>query len=120
MFPEITLISFACWILKGFEWYFLGLALGIKQIGLLGFFLLHPLVTALGFVPITPAGVGFQEGAVVGVFLLLGISTDVGFAFALLSRVLLITEDLVGLPQIAKSTSSLVFSRKTMVDESIK
>jgi uncharacterized protein (TIRG00374 family) len=118
MFPEITLISFACWILKGFEWYFLGLALGITQIGLLGFFLLHPLVTALGFVPITPAGVGFQEGAVVGVFLLLGISTDVGFAFALLSRVLLITEDLVGAPQIAKSTSSLVFSRKTVVDKS--
>ncbi len=118
MFPEITLISFACWILKGFEWYFLGLALGITQIGLLGFFLLHPLVTALGFVPITPAGVGFQEGAMVGVFLLLGISTDVGFAFALLSRVLLITEDLVGVPQIAKSTSSLVFSRKISVDES--
>jgi len=23
-FPEIVLSTFACWILKGFEWYFLG------------------------------------------------------------------------------------------------
>jgi hypothetical protein len=33
-------------------------------------------------------------------------------AFALLSRVLLIVEDLIGVPQIAKSTSGLVFSEK--------
>ena len=61
-FPEITLMTFACWVLKGFEWYFLGLALGITLssnpvIGWLGFFLIHPLVTALGFSP-TPAGDG--------------------------------------------------------------
>jgi uncharacterized protein (TIRG00374 family) len=102
-----------CWILKGFEWYFLGLALGITQIGWLGFFLLHPLVTALGFVPLTPSGIGFQEGAIVGVFALLGMSTPQALAFALLSRVLLIVEDLIGVPQIAKSTSTLVFSRRT-------
>ena len=29
--PEISILTFACWILKGFEWYFLGLALGITQ-----------------------------------------------------------------------------------------
>ena len=35
--PEIILITLACWILKGLEWYFLGLALGITQISWLGF-----------------------------------------------------------------------------------
>jgi uncharacterized protein (TIRG00374 family) len=116
--PEIALLTLSCWILKGFEWYFLGLALGITQIGWLGFFLLHPLVTALGFVPLTPSGIGFQEGAIVGVFVLLGMSMPQALAFALLSRVLLIVEDLVGVPQVAKSTSRLVFFRKTSVDES--
>jgi uncharacterized protein (TIRG00374 family) len=111
--PEIALVTSMCWILKGFEWYFLGLALGITQIGWLGFFLLHPLVTALGFVPLTPSGIGLQEGAIVGVFVLLGMSTPQALAFALLSRVLLIVEDLIGVPQIVKSTSILVFSRRT-------
>jgi hypothetical protein len=110
--PEIALITGVCWVLKGFEWYFLGLALGITQIGWLGFFLLHPLVTALGFVPLTPSGIGFQEGAIVGVFILLGVAAPIAAAFALLSRVLLVVEDLAGVPQIAKSTSLLVFSKE--------
>jgi hypothetical protein len=110
--PEIALMTGMCWILKGFEWYFLGLALGITQIGWLGFFLLHPLVTALGFVPLTPSGIGFQEGAIVGVFYVLGVAQPLALAFALLSRVLLVVEDLAGVPQIAKSTSILVFSKE--------
>ncbi|MFB3889602.1 MAG: lysylphosphatidylglycerol synthase transmembrane domain-containing protein [Candidatus Bathyarchaeia archaeon] len=114
-FPEITLITLACWVLKGFEWYFLGLALGITQIPWIGYFLIHPLVTALAFVPITPAGAGIQEFGIVGVFALLGVtSATVGgaaAAFAILARGLLIIEDLAGVPQIVK-TSSLLFSRK--------
>jgi uncharacterized protein (TIRG00374 family) len=115
--PEIALLTLICWALKGFEWYFLGLALGITQIGWLGFFLLHPLVTALGFVPLTPSGIGFQEGAIVAVFTILGMSLPQAVAFALISRVLLIVEDLIGVPQIAKSTSGLVFSKKHEPDE---
>jgi uncharacterized protein (TIRG00374 family) len=111
--PEIVLLTMACWILKGFEWYFLGLSLGITQIPWIGFFLIHPLVTALGFVPITPAGAGFQEFGIVGIFTnLIGVAAGPAAAFALLSRGLLVFEDLAGLPQIAKSTSILVFSRK--------
>ena len=114
--PEISLLTFACWILKGFEWYFLGLALGItlnSNLGIawLAFFLIHPLVTALAFVPITPAGAGFQEFGIVGILtFLFGIAAAPAAAFALLSRGLLIFEDLAGVPQIAKSTSSLFFS----------
>jgi uncharacterized protein (TIRG00374 family) len=116
--PEIILITVMCWVLKGFEWYFIGLALGITQIPWIGFFLLHPLITALGFVPITPAGAGVQEFGIVGIFgLLVNVSANPAMAgpigaFAVLSRVLLIVEDLAGVPQIAKSTSILVFSRK--------
>ena len=109
--PEIILLTMACWILKGFEWWFLGYALGITQIPWIGYFLIHPLVTALAFVPITPAGVGVQEFGIVGIFTLLGVPLAQATAFALLSRGLLILEDLVGLPQIVKSYSSIAFSR---------
>jgi hypothetical protein len=115
--PEIVLLTMACWILKGFEWYFLAFALGITQIPWIGFFLIHPLVTALGFVPITPAGFGVQEFGIVGIFTLLfaaPISAEIKAAigaFAILARGLLIIEDLVGVPQIVKSTSGLAFNR---------
>jgi uncharacterized protein (TIRG00374 family) len=113
--PEIILVTLACWILKGFEWYFLGLALGITQIPWIGFFLIHPLVTALAFVPITPAGAGVQEFGIVGIFGLLIIDPAMAGAigaFAILARGLLVIEDLAGVPQIVKSTSRLSFSRK--------
>ena len=111
--PEITLVTLACWILKGCEWYLLGYALGITQIPWIGYFLIHPLVTALAFVPITPAGVGVQEFGIVGIFTLIGISSALAGAFALLSRVLLIIEDLIGVPQITRSASGLFSSHKT-------
>ena len=74
--PEIFGLTMVCWVLKGFEWYFLGAALGITissnfAIAWLGFFLIHPLVTALAFVPITPAGAGVQEFGIVGILSLL-------------------------------------------------
>jgi uncharacterized protein (TIRG00374 family) len=116
--PEIIILTLVSWIIKGFEWYFLGLALGITQIPWIGYFLIHPLVTALGFVPITPAGAGVQEFGIVGIFTLLfaapiSMETKAAIgAFAILARGLLIIEDLAGLPQIVKSTSSIVFSQK--------
>jgi uncharacterized protein (TIRG00374 family) len=119
--PEILGLTMVCWVLKGFEWYFLGAALGITLssnfgISLLGFFLIHPLVTALAFVPITPAGAGVQEFGIVGIITLLFVNPSTATlgaigAFAILARGLLIVEDLVGVPQIVKSTS-LIFSRK--------
>ncbi len=126
--PEIFGLTMICWVLKGFEWYFLGAALGITlssnfAIAWLGFFLIHPLVTALAFVPITPAGAGVQEFGIVGIMSLLFVNPSTTFvaqgttvlaaigAFAILARGLLIVEDLAGVPQIVKSTS-LIFTRK--------
>jgi hypothetical protein len=108
--PLIALITLLSWILKGFEWYFLGLSIGITNLGWLGFFLLHPLLTAFGFVPLTPSGIGFQEGAIVGIFVLLGVDIRLALAFAILSRGILILEDLVGVPQIARTTQWHLFS----------
>ncbi|MBS7645642.1 flippase-like domain-containing protein [Candidatus Bathyarchaeota archaeon] len=99
---EITLLTVASWIVKGFEWYFIGLALGIGEISWLGYFLIHPLVTALSFIPLTPSGLGFQEGGIVGVLYLLGVDLKVGLAFAILARTLLILEDLIGIYPISK------------------
>jgi uncharacterized protein (TIRG00374 family) len=109
--PEIIVLTLGCWILKGFEWWFLGLALGITTVPWIAYFLIHPLVTALAFVPITPAGAGVQEFGIVGIFALLGVTAGPAGVFALLARGILILEDLIGLPQIIKSTS-LIFSRK--------
>jgi uncharacterized protein (TIRG00374 family) len=112
--PEILGLTASCWVLKGFEWWFLGYALGISQLSWswwLAFFLIHPLVTALAFIPITPAGIGVQEFGIVGILGLLGVAAPIAGVFALMARGLLIFEDLAGVPQIVKSTS-LIFSRK--------
>ena len=112
--PEIVGLTFSCWIIKGFEWWFLGYALGISQLTWwwwLAFFLIHPLVTALAFIPITPAVIGVQEYGIVGILGLIGVAAPIAGVFALLARGLLIFEDLAGVPQIVKSTS-LIFSRK--------
>lgn len=109
--PEIFGLTMVCWILKGFEWYFLGLALGITDVSWLAFFLIHPLVTALAFVPITPAGMGVQEFGIIGILGLLGVPLATAGAFALIARGILILEDLIGVPQIVKSTSQ-IFNRE--------
>ena len=120
--PEIFGLTLVCWVIKGFEWYFLATALGLSisnsfALAWLGFFLIHPLVTALAFVPITPAGAGIQEFGIVGVMSLLFVhpisAATVGAigAFAVLARGLLIVEDLAGVPQIVKS-AGIIFIRK--------
>ncbi|MDR2707302.1 MAG: flippase-like domain-containing protein [Nitrososphaerota archaeon] len=109
--PEILALTLLCWILKGFEWWFLGLAFGITTVPWIAFFLIHPLVTALAFIPIIPAGLGVQEIGITGILGLLGVPLVTAGAFAIIARILLIIEDLIGLPQIVKSTS-LLFTRK--------
>lgn len=108
--PEILALTTVSWILKGFEWWLLAMALGINYVPWIAFFLIHPLVTALAFIPITPAGIGVQEFGIIGILGLLGVPVALAGVFALLARGLLIIEDLVGLPQIVKSTG-LLFSR---------
>ena len=114
--PEILGLTMVCWIIKGFEWYFLGIALGITNVPWIAYFLIHPLVTALAFVPITPAGIGVQEFGILGVLGLLGVPVATAGAFAILARGLLIIEDLIGVPQIVKSTS-IIFTHNNAPSE---
>lgn len=111
--PEIIALTMICWVLKGLEWYFLGWALGITHLPFEAYFLIHPLVTALAFVPITPAGAGVQEFGIIGIMGLLGVTVGPAGVFALLARGILIIEDLIGVPQIVKSTSLILSKKQT-------
>ena len=99
----ILILTIISWIVKGIEWYFYALALNITQVSFIGFFLLHPLITALSFVPITPSGIGFQEGGIVGIFYLLGVPTDSSVVFALLARFLLVIQDMIGIIPLSRA-----------------
>jgi uncharacterized protein (TIRG00374 family) len=95
----ILLIYFICWVLLGVQWQLIGLSLGISmaQLSFLAYFLLHPLITLLRFVPLTISGLGLMEGATVVMFYLLGIGMPIGLSFSLLVRLNLLLVDSIGL-----------------------
>ncbi|CAG1002713.1 MAG: hypothetical protein MPEBLZ_02185 [Candidatus Methanoperedens nitroreducens] len=84
------------WIFAALQWYFLGKAIGI-EISFFIFFLLHPLITILMFVPLSPAGLGLMEGGIILVFSFFGISPALGMAFSVLVRVSILVVDIIGL-----------------------
>ena len=92
----ILILYFIGWFFAALQWFYLGKALGI-ELPFFVFFLLHPLISILMFVPLTPAGFGVMEGGMVLVFSLLGISATIGFAFSVLVRVSILLVDLIGL-----------------------
>lgn len=96
----IVAISIICWLILGLQWLFIGKALGI-DLPFYVYFLLHPLITLLAFVPLTPSGIGVMEGGAAAVFYLLGLGSAVGLAFSLLVRVNSIAIDLIGLRSIS-------------------
>ncbi|MDY6866164.1 MAG: lysylphosphatidylglycerol synthase transmembrane domain-containing protein [Halobacteriota archaeon] len=98
--PVIILISILCWIILGLQWLFLGMSLGI-ELEIYIYILLHPLITLLGFVPLTPSGLGVMEAGAAVVFYLLGPGSAAGFAFSILVRVNSIGIDLIGLRSIS-------------------
>jgi len=118
--PFVILISGICWILRGFEWYFIAMAIGISSIRFFDALFLNPLLTLLSFVPISPSGIGFQESGIVGIFSILGIGVASSLLFALLVRLIETGVDLIGLfevfpqipIQIKKSVAWLLNSRR--------
>ena len=84
------------WIFAALQWYFLGKAIGI-EISFFIFFLLHPLITILMFVPLSPAGLGLMEGGIILVFSFFGISPALGMVFSVLVRVSILVIDIIGL-----------------------
>ncbi len=95
----ILAIYFLCWVLLALQWQLIGSALGISRLNFLTYFLLHPLVTILRFVPITISGLGLMEGATAAMFFMLGVprGISIGLAFSLLVRLNMIIVDSTGL-----------------------
>ncbi|MDO8724861.1 MAG: lysylphosphatidylglycerol synthase transmembrane domain-containing protein [Candidatus Methanoperedens sp.] len=105
-FNAILLFTIIGWIFAALHWYFLGKALGL-ELTYFDFFLLHPLLTILMFVPISPAGFGLLEGGAIIVFSLFTISAEPAMAFILLMRASILLVDLLGLRTILASLRDL-------------
>lgn len=95
--PSILIISLCGWILRGLQWFFIAAALHINFNSFLEPLFLSPLLTLFSFVPITPAGIGIQEAAIIGFFSFLGYSAAVAGTFALTIRFSEILVDLIGI-----------------------
>jgi uncharacterized protein (TIRG00374 family) len=91
------------WFFAALQWYFLAQAIGI-DIPIFAIFLLHPLITILMFVPISPAGLGLMEGGVIVLFSFFGITSAAAMAFSVLVRINILIVDLIGLRTVIKSS----------------
>lgn len=98
----ILILYMIGWLFAGLQWFYLGKALGI-EISFFAFFLLHPLITILMFVPISPAGLGLMEGGIILVFSLFGVLPAMALAFSVLVRISMLLVDLIGLKNVMAS-----------------
>jgi len=92
----ILLLTVLGWIFAALQWFYLGKALGI-ELSFFVFFLLHPLLSMLTFVPLSPAGLGVLEGGAILVFSLFSVTPETAMAFSVLVRVNILLVDLIGL-----------------------
>ena len=100
---KILILYMIGWFFATLQWYFLAKAIGI-DISFFAIFLLHPLITILMFVPISPAGLGLMEGGVILVFSFFGISSAAAMAFSVLVRINILFVDLIGLKTVIKAS----------------
>ncbi|MFO7966449.1 MAG: lysylphosphatidylglycerol synthase transmembrane domain-containing protein [Archaeoglobaceae archaeon] len=97
----LSSISIIGWFITAIQWYLIGEALNI-ELSFIHYFLLQPLVSALMFVPITPAGIGIMESGAIAAFYLLGVGTSPAFFFSILVRVSMILGDVGGVIPLTK------------------
>jgi hypothetical protein len=55
------------WVLRGAEWYILGLAVGV-HLSFFTWFMIHPLLTLVELIPVSVNGIGFFELTLIGLF----------------------------------------------------
>lgn len=104
----ILMFTIAGWFFAALHWFYLGKALGF-ELSYFVFFLLHPLLSILMFVPISPAGFGLLEGGAILVFSLFGILPEPAMAFIVLVRVSILLIDLLGLKTVMSSIRDMEF-----------
>jgi uncharacterized membrane protein YbhN (UPF0104 family) len=107
LLPQIFAILAVSWTLKGLEWYLLSESLGIQlnfpYHPLIFFMFLQPFITILQFVPLpTVAGAGVSEAGALAVLGLFGVAAPQATAFALLSRFIMILQDIIGLVELRR------------------
>lgn len=84
-FQTILASTLLIWFLVGIQWYFIARSINIG-ISLLDAIMLRPLITAIGFIPLTPNGLGLAEGGGALIFSAIGFTAQQGLAFVLLTR----------------------------------
>jgi len=71
--------------LRGLEWYFIGLSLGMNMNYII-YLALHPLLTAIKFIPLTPSNIGLFEFALIYGLGGFGFIAELSVLFGLLDR----------------------------------
>jgi uncharacterized protein (TIRG00374 family) len=95
--PFILSITLIGWILRGLQWFLIVLSMHQFFLTPLDALLLNPLLTLFSLIPLTPAGWGIQEAGIVLAFTAMGISATIATSFALITRLVEVGVDLLGL-----------------------
>jgi len=82
----IAMLSILGWIIRGTEWTFIGWACNIN-LPFYFFFMLHPLLTSVRYIPITPAGLGIFEGITLLGFSIFGVSEEKALLLSFFDRI---------------------------------
>lgn len=93
---KMIMIDFIGWFFYGLQFFLLLNALGIHLPPII-YFMLHPLISAVMFIPISPTALGIAESESAFLFYLLGLSFETGVAFLLLFRINTLIIDAIGL-----------------------
>lgn len=92
---KIMLLSFLSWLLLGLMLYLTAKSLSL-EVPYLACLMMHPLLSAIMFVPFVPAGLGLTETGSALLFKIIGLTTADGVAFMLLVRAGMIIIDSFG------------------------
>lgn len=92
----IIVFDLIAWVLLGFQVFLISKSIGL-DIGYLLSLFLHPVLTAIMLIPISPGGLGFTEGGNMLIFKLLGYPSISAVALVVLMRANSITVDSIGL-----------------------
>jgi uncharacterized protein (TIRG00374 family) len=93
---KIMLLSFLSWLLLGLMLFLIAKSLSL-EVPYLACLMMHPLLSAIMFVPFVPAGLGLTETGSALIFTIIGLTTADGVAFMLLVRVGMIIVDSFGI-----------------------
>lgn len=108
---HITLLILLSMVANATALYLISTTLWYGSPSLVDFLFIVPLVSALMYIPITIAGLGVQEAGYVFFLKLLGMPLQEAITFALIARLLFTGTDLIGLPSLLKSLSTLARAR---------